>query len=279
MSGWGELIKQGLKSSTKAMVQKGSTVSTKKIEDGVVQFVEPFSKKVTVQSKDGKIRETVKADEVRVKPIKRRTRAESVFIADEAYSGTPKKIDEFSEADFVGMRDGEIRQKLIDSDLQSYDDLAKAAPGDSDVMKRVRFIGQNQVPGLRKTAQQRREKANKFKKAKQEAAEAKQIKDLEEKRAAQRQGELDEYIKNRRKAPNPNDPAFKGPMGLDMQKFLTARKNYETNSVKPELKNDPTKTFWNRGGSVNTKKKQYRTVINKFSDRMLPGKKRTTRIY
>ena len=78
--GFGELIKQGLKSATKAMVKKGSTVSTDKIDDGVVQFVEPFSKKVTVQSKDGKIRETVKADEVRVKPIRRRTRDESVFI-------------------------------------------------------------------------------------------------------------------------------------------------------------------------------------------------------
>ena len=30
---------------------------------------------------------------------------------------------------------------------------------------------------------------------------------------------------------------------------------------------------WNKGGSVNTKKKQYRTVTNRFSDRMLPGKK------
>ena len=36
---------------------------------------------------------------------------------------------------------------------------------------------------------------------------------------------------------------------------------------------------WAKGGSVNLKKKQYKTVINKFSDRMLPGKKRTTRIY
>ena len=275
MSGWGEIIKQGVKSATKAMVKKGSTVSTDKIDDGVVQFVEPFSKKVTVQSKDGKIRETVKADEVRVKPVRRRTRDESVFIADEAYSGTPKKIDEFSEADFVGMRDGEIRQKLIDSDLQSYDDLAKAAPGDSDIMKRVRAIGQARVPGLRKTKEQR----NKFREekalAKKKVEEDKQIKDLEEKRAAQRKGELDEYIKNRRKAPQANDPVFKG----DLQKFLAARRRYEENSVKPEFKNDPTKTFWKRGGVVKASKGVYMEIENRFSDRMLPNKKRTTRIY
>ena len=35
--GFGELIKQGLKSASKAMVKKGSTVSSKKIENGVVE--------------------------------------------------------------------------------------------------------------------------------------------------------------------------------------------------------------------------------------------------
>ena len=261
------------------MVKKGSTVSTDKIEDGVVQFVEPFSKKVTVQSKDGKIRETVKADEVRVKKVKTRTRAKSIYIADEAYSGTPKKIDEFSEAELANMRDGEIRQKLIDSDLQSYDDLLKAVPGDSDVARRVRFIGQNQVPGLRKSAQQRREKANKFRQAREEAAEAKRVQELEEQKVVKQAEKDAKEIKRRREAPKPNDPEFKGPMGLDMQKFLTARKNYDTNKDKPALKNDPNATFWKRGGSVNTKKKQYKTITNRFSDRMLPGKKRTTRIY
>ena len=49
-----------------------------------------------------------------------------VYIADEAYSGHQKRLIEFSEAELANMRDGEIRQKLIDSDLQSYDDLLKA---------------------------------------------------------------------------------------------------------------------------------------------------------
>ena len=105
------------------------------------------------------------------------------------------------------------------------------------------------------------------------------MKELEEKKVAQKNQQDAEEIKKRRQAPKADDPIFKGPMGLDMQKFLTARKNYETNSVKPALKNDPNATYWNKGGSVNTKKKQYRTVTNRFSDRILPGKKRTTRIY
>ena len=278
MSGFGELIKQGLKSAGKAMVKKGSTVSSKKIDNGVVEKVNPYAKTITIQSKDGKLRETVKAEEVTVQPVRRRTRDESVFLKpDEAY--TPRNIEDIPKNELAGMSDGEIRRRLIASDLQSYDDLVRFAGSDSDIDKRLRRISYNQVPGLRKTAEQRKEQANKFRQAKQEAAEAKRVEELEEQKVAKKAAKDAEEIKRRRQAPNPNDPAFKGPMGLDMQKFLTARKNYETNSVKPALKNDPNATFWKRGGSVNTKKKQYRTVTNRFSDRMLPNKKRTTRIY
>ena len=48
MSGWGELIKQGLKSAGKAAVQKGSTVSSKKIQNGIVEKVNPYAKTVTI---------------------------------------------------------------------------------------------------------------------------------------------------------------------------------------------------------------------------------------
>jgi len=278
VSGFGELIKQGLKSAGKAMVKKGSTVSSKKIDNGVVEKINPYAKTITIQSKDGKLRETVKAEEVTVQPVRRRTRDESVFLKpDEAY--TPRNIEDIPKNELAGMSDGEIRRRLIASDLQSYDDLVRFAGSDSDIDKRLRRISYNQVPGLRKTAEQRKEQANKFRQAKQEAAEAKRVQELEEQKVARAAAKDAEEIKRRRQAPNPNDPAFKGPMGLDMQKFLTARKNYETNSVKPALKNDPNATFWKRGGSVNTKKKQYRTVTNRFSDRMLPNKKRTTRIY
>ena len=74
MTGWAELIKQGIKAGNKAMIKKGSTVSTKKIDKGIVEFVEPNSKKVTIQSSDGKQRETVSAQEVTVKPVRTRTR-------------------------------------------------------------------------------------------------------------------------------------------------------------------------------------------------------------
>ena len=282
--GFGELIKQGLKSATKAMVKEGDTVSTKKIDNGIIQKVNPYSKKVTVQSTDGKIRETVKADEVTVKKdpetgrkIKRKTSPKSIYIADEAYSGTPRSIEDIPKSEIANMRDGEIRQRLIDSDLQSYDDLLKLAPTQSEIDVRIRRIAQGRggLSGLRKTKEQR----NKFREekalAKKKVEEDKQIKDLEEKRAAQRKGELDEYIKNRRKAPQANDPVFKG----DLQKFLAARRRYEENSVKPEFKNDPTKTFWKRGGVVKASKGVYMEIENRFSDRMLPNKKRTTRIY
>ena len=276
--GFGELIKQGLKSATKAMVKKGSTVSSKKIDNGVVEKVNPYAKTVTIQSKDGKLRETVKAEEVTVQPIRRRTKDESVFLKpDEAY--TPRNIEDIPKNELAGMSDGEIRRRLIASDLQSYDDLVRFAGSDSDIDKRLRRISYNQVPGLRKTAEQRKEQANKFRQAKQEAAEAKRVQELEEQKVAKQAAKDAEEIKRRRQAPNPKDPAFKGPMGLDMQKFLTARKNYDANKDKPALKNNPNATFWKRGGLVNTNKKQYRTVTNRFSDRMLPNKKRTTRIY
>ena len=274
MSGFGELIKQGLKSAGKAMVKKGSTVSSKKIDNGVVEKVNPYAKTITIQSKDGKLRETVKAEEVTVQPVRRRTRDESVFLKpDEAY--TPRNIEDIPKNELAGMSDGEIRRRLIASDLQSYDDLVRFAGSDSDIDKRLRRISYNQVPGLRKTAEQRKEQANKFRQAKQEAAEAKRVQELEEQKVARAAAKDAEEIKRRRQAPNPNDPAFKG----DFQKFLAARKRYEDNKDKPALKNDPNATFWKRGGSVNTKKKQYRTVTNRFSDRMLPNKKRTTRIY
>jgi len=268
--GFGEIIKQGLKSAGKAMVKEGDTVSTKKIDNGIIQKVNPYSKKVTVQSKDGKIRETVKADEVTVKKdpetgrkIKRKTSPKSIYIADEAYSGTPKKINEFSEADFVGMRDGEIRQKLIDSDLQSYDDLAKAAPGDSDVMKRVRFIGQNKVPGLRKTSEEK----NKFREAEKQAKQEKKNQAVKAEQQAKKErakaaADLEKSLV-RQKPPKINSPGIDG----DRMKLIQAFQRYKDTGS------------WKRGGSVNTKKKQYKTITNRFSDRMLPNKKRTTRIY
>lgn len=262
MSGFGELIKQGLKSAGKAMVKKGSTVSSKKIDNGVVEKVNPYAKTITIQSKDGKVRETVKAEEVTVQPVRRRTREESLYVSDEAY--TPKRIGDFSEAELSVMKEGEIRQRLIrDPNMQSYADLAKAAPGDSDVMKRVRSIGQARVPGLRKTMEEK----NKFREAQQLAKQEKKNQAVKAEQQAKKE-RIKAAVKEkenlaRQVPPKLNSPGIDG----DRMKLIKAFQRYTDTGR------------WNKGGSVNTKKKQYKTVTNRFSDRMLPGKKRTTRIY
>jgi len=261
--GFGELIKQGLKSAGKAMVKKGSTVSSKKIDDGVVEKVNPYAKTVTIQSKDGKIRETVKAEEVTVQPVRRRTRDESLYLApDEAY--TPKRIGDFSEAELAGMKEGEIRQRLIrDPNMQSYADLAKAAPGDSDVMKRVRFIGQNKVPGLRKTSEEK----NKFREATNLAKQEKKNQVVRAEQQAKKErakvaADLEKSLA-RQKPPTINAPGIDG----DTRKLMQAFQRYKD------------KGSWKRGGAVRASQGVYIEIENRFSDRMLPNKKRTTRIY
>jgi hypothetical protein len=67
MTGWMGKAVKAVQGSNKAIIKKGSSVSTDKIPNGVVEIVEPKSKKVTVQSKDGKQRETIKSNGVRVK--------------------------------------------------------------------------------------------------------------------------------------------------------------------------------------------------------------------
>jgi len=273
--GFGELIKQGLKSATKAMVKKGSTVSSKKIENGVVEKVNPYAKTVTIQSKDGKLRETVKAEEVTVQPIRRRTRDESVYIADEADAGALKDLPDDVK---LNMPEGELLQRIIRSGESGSGAARRLFPTDSAGDKRGRFIAYSRTkikPDLEERAYKKNIFAREKELAEQEVAKKQQVKELEEKKVTQKKQQDAEYIKQRRKAPQANDPVFRG----DFQKFLAARRRYEENSVKPALKNDPNATFWNRGGSVNTKRKQYRTVTNRFSDRMLPNKKRTTRIY
>ena len=263
MSGFGELIKQGLKSATKAMVKKGSTVSSKKIDNGVVEKVNPYAKTVTIQSKDGKLRETVKAEEVTVQPVRRRTRDESVFLKpDEAY--TPRRIGDFSESELADMSQGQIRQTLIrDPNMQSYADLAKAAPGDSAIMKRIRFIGQNQVPGLRKTTEEKNKFREAAKQAKQEkknqAVKAEQQAKQERAKAA---ADLQKSIA-RQKPPTINAPGIDG----DTRKLMQAFQRYKDTGS------------WKRGGAVRASQGVYIEIENRFSDRMLPNKKRTTRIY
>ena len=72
-----------------------------------------------------------------------------------------------------------------------------------------------------------------------------------------------------------------------MKKLREATSRFENNKSKKEFMDNPTKPMWAKGGSVKVNKKnktkkqnkKYVTVKNRFSDRMLPNKKRTTRIY
>jgi hypothetical protein len=263
MSGWGELIKQGLKSAGKAMVKKGSTVSSKKIDDGVVEKVNPYAKTVTIQSKDGKMRETVKADELTVKSVRRRTRDESVYIADEADAVALKDLPDDVK---LNMSEGELLQKIIRSGESGPGAARRLFPTDSPGDKRGRFIaysGTRIKPDLEKRAYDK----NIFTREREQAAKELSDKKIAgeqqaKKERAKAQADL-EKSQARRNKPQINSPGIDG----DSMKLIQAFQRWRDTGK------------WAKGGSVSTKKKQYRTVTNKFSDRMLPNKKRTTRIY
>lgn len=259
---WAELIKQGLKAGNKAMIKKGSTVSTKKIDKGIVEFVEPKSKKVTIQSSDGKQRETVSAQEVTVKPVRTRTREESIYTRDR--DQPIKRINDFSESELQEMSEGEIRQRLIKSDFQSNKDLIEAFPGDGATEKRVRFLARKYVPGLRPNAEELADKKKKFSLARKQAEDQKQAEELVARQRDFADKGKEAYEKKHTSKPDGNDPEFAN----DRSKLIRAFQKWQDTGR------------WAKGGSVNVKKsKKYREVENKYSSRMLPGKKRTTRIY
>ena len=263
MSGWGELIKQGLKSAGKAMVKKGSTVSSKKIDNGVVEKVNPYAKTITIQSKDGKLRETVKADEVTVKPVRRRTREESVYIADEADAVALKDLPDDVK---LNMSEGELLQRIIRSGESGSGAARRLFPTDSPGDKRGRFIaysGTRIKPDLEKRAYDKNIFTREREQAAKELADKKILDDTLAKREAAKKNKLDDYEKRHRSIPKDTDPELRG----NFAKLQKAMQDFRDTGR------------WAKGGSVNTKKKQYRTVTNRFSDRMLPNKKRTTRIY
>tara|TARA_R110002051_G_scaffold297056_1_gene363294 strand:- start:567 stop:1067 length:501 start_codon:yes stop_codon:yes gene_type:complete len=166
------------------------------------------------------------------------------------------------------MRPGQIVNRLVNSDLSSYSDLVKAAPGNSAAMRRVRNIGQDKVPGLRKTPEERAYKQNIFTRGKELAAkdlaDKEKVDDLvARKRDFAKQGE-EAYEKKHTSKPVGTDPEFAN----DRDKLIRAFQKWQDTGR------------WKKGGSVKVnKKKKYREVTNRFSDRMLPNKKRTTRIY
>jgi len=116
---------------------------------------------------------------------------------------------------------------------------------------------------LRKTPKDRAKFAEAKAQAKQELqtkkiAEEQQVK----KERAKQQQNLD-AINRRNRPPKINDPEIGG----NVQELIRASQRYK----------DAGK--WAKGGVVNASNGAFIEVQNKFSDRMLPNKKRTTRIY
>ena len=261
MSGW---IGKVLQAGNKATIKKGSTVSTKKIKDGIVEFIEPNSKKITVQSKDGKMRESVPSTEITVKAGAPRTRTNSLY----ADRSDPVALKDLSEDAKLNMSEGELLQKIIRSGESGKGAARRLFPTDSLGDKRGRNIaykGTKIKPDLEKRAYEK----NIFARGRQEAKEQVNTDELVAKQREAQNMKDAEYAKRHSSQPTADMPEFKLKNGdTDITKLRKAFQDYRDTKK------------WKKGGSVNVKKKKkYREVTNRFSDRMLPNKKRTTRIY
>ena len=261
MSGW---IGKVLQAGNKATIKKGSTVSTKKIKDGIVEFIEPNSKKITVQSKDGKMRESVPSTEITVKAGAPRTRTNRLY----ADRSDPVALKDLSEDAKLNMSEGELLQKIIRSGESGKGAARRLFPTDSLGDKRGRNIaykGTKIKPDLEKRAYDK----NIFARGRQEAKEQVNTDELVAKQREAQNMKDAEYAKRHSSQPTADMPEFKLKNGdTDITKLRKAFQDYRDTKK------------WKKGGSVNVKKKKkYREVTNRFSDRMLPNKKRTTRIY
>ena len=153
---------------------------------------------------------------------------------------------------------------MIKSDFQSNKDLIEAFPGDGATEKRVRFLARKYVPGLRPNAEELADKKKKFSLARKQAEDQKQAEELVARQRDFADKGAKAYEKKHTSRPVGSDPEFQG----NFAKLREATQRY----------NDTGR--WAKGGSVKVKKsKKYREIDNKYSSRMLPGKKRTTRIY
>ena len=291
MSGYREVGKAILKSFGKTYISKGSRVSTKKIPDGIVKDVDTAKGKITAVSIDGKQTETVLSTEAKALRIKK-TKFRNQQVKEEM------GLSSIPEEDLVTMRVGTLKNKLQYSkelDVDSYkaqgktgnEALMDAFPTQSEGHIRARSVGRKFFPGLRRNqselvVKKENKSIAKFEADQADAAAAKKQKDLDQITVTKT-----ETSNRRRSKPNADMPEFKGPGGgVDTRKLIDANNRYEDNFSKERtaerngLPVDKTKNLWKNGGSVNVnKKKKYREVTNRFSDRMLPNKKRTTRIY
>lgn len=284
----------------KGMLKEGAQVSTKSIPDGVVGkkvYGDPNKidkLKVEVISKDGKQKALVKLEDIQ-KKRGRGLNEENIpeiqrFEDPIEYARRP-----ISEEELSTLRPGEIKRRLLyDPDLSISKQQETGRTGnelllekyEGDLYKKVRGIGRKELPGLRRNPQEVKAQTDFARRMQEQQAAA--AKKLEKQRKQQilEETTASQQLAARRQKPNANDPFFRLPGGaVDSKKLLDAIKRYENNKDSKVFRDNPTKPMWAKGGSVKVNKKKqsnkktYRTVTNKFSDRMLPGKKRTTRIY
>jgi len=261
MSGW---IGKALQAGNKATIKKGSTVTTKKIKDGIVEFIEPNSKKVTVQSKDGKMRESVPSTEITVRAGAPRTKTNNLY----ADRSDPVALKDLSEDAKLNMSEGELLQKIIRSGESGEGAARRLFPTDSLGDKRGRNIAYKGTKIKPDRARRNYEK-NIFARGRQEAKEQVNTDELVAKQREEKNMKDAEYVKRHSSQPTADMPEFKLKNGdPDITKLKKAFQDYRDTKK------------WNLGGSVNVNgAEKYQTITNRFSDRMLPNKKRTTRIY
>lgn len=282
------------------MLKEGAQVSTKTMPDAVVGKKvfgdpnKPGKLKVEIISKDGKQKGLFKLDEIKKKPGRARSEQNipevQRFEDPIEYARRPITEEELST-----LRPGEIKNRLLyDPDLSIAKQQETGRTGNElllekyggELYKGVRGIGRQQLPGLRRKPEEIKAQSDFARRFKEKQIEAAKKAEQQKKKQVAEEVVASQQLAARRQRPNAEDPFFRLPGGaVDMKKLREATSRFENNKSKKEFMDNPTKPMWAKGGSVKVNKKKqnikktYRTVTNRFSDRMLPGKKRTTRIY
>ena len=282
------------------MLKEGAQVSTKTMPDAVVGKKvfgdpnKPGKLKVEIISKDGKQKGLFKLDEIKKKPGRARSEQNIPEIqqVEDSVNYARRPI---TEEETLSLRAGEIKNRLLyDPDLGRAKQQETGKTGNElllekyggELYKGVRGIGRQQLPGLRRKPEEIKAQSDFARRFKEKQIEAAKKAEQQKKKQVTEEVVASQQLAARRQRPNAEDPFFRLPGGaVDMKKLREATSRFENNKSKKEFMDNPTKPLWAKGGSVKVNKKKqnikktYRTVTNRFSDRMLPGKKRTTRIY
>ena len=282
---------KGIKGAGKgsAVIRKNQNVSTPTIPNGQITGKafgdpsEPGKIKIEVISKDGKQKVNVKARDIRLKgrpetevnipprqePTRPRSEAQQQLTIEDF---EPEDLLQLSKQRVARMVINDSRFKTdVDTRLTSEGLTGNAAlqkyyGGDGEINKFIRssVYGKGGAKGLRKNTKE----ISQAKKTKTDAKKletiTKQNDDLVARNREIKEKGKDAYENRHKTRPSPDDPEFQGNRAKFMKAF---QKHQDTGR-------------WNLGGSVNVNgAEKYQTITNRFSDRMLPNKKRTTRIY